>query len=218
MIRKIGTILLFGFMISVLPMSLLAQNEQATFAPGDGVQIKIWQLGERAQDLIRTINGEYTIDGYGYIELPLLGPFHVGGKTPRQVAKEIKEKYADYLEEPFVLVHRLIRVVLLGEFVKPGAYRIDPRESFWTLVEKAGGPTNRCDLNKLMVTRNDQVVIKNLLKAFEKGYSLEEIGVQSGDQIHGPAIRHFGLQSIITAANFAVSIALLYIRLKERWL
>ncbi len=205
------------FFLTAFSTMLLAQDEQATFAPGDGVRIQIWQLGERSQNLIKNINGEYNIDGYGYIELPMIGPFKVGGKTTNEVARQIKKKYADYLESPVVIVHRLIRVVLMGEFVKPGAYRIDPRESLWQLIEMAGGPTNQCDLNKLFVVRNNQVTIKELLKAFEKGYSLEEVGVQSGDQIHGPSRRHFGLQTILTAANFAVSIALLYIRLKERW-
>jgi len=207
-----------GVFLLAFSLTLFAQDEQATFAPGDGVRIQIWQLGERSQNLIKNINGEYNIDGYGFIELPMVGPFKVSGKTTNEVAREIKKKYADYLEEPFIIVHRLIRVVLLGEFMRPGAYRIDPRESLWRLIEMAGGPTNKCDLNKLNVVRNDEPVVKNLLGAFEKGYSLEEIGVKSGDQIHGPAIKHFGLQTILTAANFAVSIALLYIRLKERWL
>lgn len=217
MARKALFLLTIGVVVAFFSLNLLAQDEQATFAPGDGVQIKIWQLGERSQDLIKNINGEYAIDGYGYIELPMVGPFLVGGKTTNQVARELKKKYADYLENPVILVHRLIRIVLLGEFMRPGAYRIDPRESLWQLIEMAGGPTNQCDLNKMFVVRNDQVTIKELLRAFEKGYSLEEIGVKSGDQIHGPARRHFGLQTILTAANFAVSIALLYIRLKERW-
>ncbi len=218
MARKMVFAVMLGIFVAVFATNLLAQDEQATFAPGDGVQIQIWQLGERSRDLIKNINGEYAIDGYGYIELPLVGPFKVSGMTTNEVAQGIKKKYSDYLEEPFVIVHRLIRIVLLGEFMKPGAYRIDPRESLWRLIEMAGGPTNECNLKKLSVVRDDKPVIGNLLRAFEKGYSLEEIGVQSGDQIHGPKKRHWGIQTILTAANFGVSIALLYIRLKERWL
>ncbi len=213
---------LYLFVISMAAFVFFANLHAQEFkeeqlAAGDAIQIQIWQLSDRSQNLIKSLNGEYTIDGYGYITLPMVGPLKVEGKTPPEIAQDLKKEYADYLEDPFIIIRPLIRVVLLGEFIRPGAYRIDPKESLWRLIEMSGGPTSKCDLNKLTVIRGGNPVIKNLLKSFEKGYSLKEIGVQSGDQILGPIRKNFNYRTIIEYANFVVSFALLYIRLKERW-
>ena len=212
----------YFFMIFITAFIFFANLHAQEFkeeklAAGDAIQIQIWQLSDRSQNLIKNLNGEYTIDGYGYITLPMVGLLKVKGETPPEIARNLKEKYADYLDEPFIIIRPLIRVVLLGEFIRPGAYRIDPKESLWRLIEMSGGPTSKCDLNKLTIIRGGKPVIRNLLKSFEKGYSLKEIGVQSGDQILGPIRKNFSYRTIIEYANFAVSFALLYIRLKERW-
>ena len=216
--RNKATILLIGILFfMVFFENIYAQFSEEKFAAGDAIKIQIWQLSDRSKSLIKNLNGEYTIDGYGYIALPAIGLYKVAGKTPLDVSRELKEKYSDYFDQPFIMVRPLIRVVLLGQFIKPGAYRIDPKESLWRLIEMSGGPTNRCDLNKLTVIRNSKPVVTNLLKSFEKGYSLEEIGVKSGDQIYGPAKKSFSIRTVIEYTNFVVSFALLYLRLKGRW-
>ncbi len=215
--KKQSFYLLMIFMTAFgLFANLHAQEfKEQQLAAGDAIRIQIWQLSDRSQNLIKNLNSDYTIDGYGYITLPMVGLFKVEGKTPREIAQEVKKKYADYFEEPFIIVRPLIRVVLLGEFIRPGAYRIDPKESLWRLIEMSGGPTSKCDLKKLSVNRNGKPVNKNLLKSFEKGYSLTEIGVKSGDQIYGPERNSFSIMTVLNYANFAVSFALLYLRLKE---
>lgn len=215
--KSFSSFLIMGLLLLGCISIARSQETQEPLAVGDAIQLKTWQLSNRSQALIKSLNGEYTIDGYGYILLPIVGYQKVEGLTPNQVASVIKNKYSAYLDEPFIVVTPLIRVVLMGQFIRPGAYRISPNHSLWELIEMAGGPTNKCDLNKLTVVRNNQTVVKDLLKSFEKGYSLKEIGVKSGDQIYGPEKRHFGIQTVIQYANFAVSFALLYLRLKERW-
>ena len=72
------------------------------------------------------------------------------------------------------------------------------------------------DLNSIKVIRNDEVVIDNLLTSFEKGYSLEDIGVKSGDQIMAEVKKHFSVRQIFDYVRFGMSLLSLYI-LILRW-
>ena len=184
----------------------------------DAVRIQIWQLWETSGEKspVSNLGGEYVIDTNGNIFMPFVGLVKVEGKTPDEVATIIKGKYEDFLKEPFIYVRPLIRITLAGSVLRPGSYRIDPRSSLWDLLDMAGGPSSAADLKKISVVRGGNKVIKNLLKAFEKAYSLKEIGVQSGDQIIVPQPGGFNLQSIVNYLNLAVSLFLLYMRFRDR--
>ena len=202
-------------------VSGLGQYTQVTekFLPGDAVRIQVWQLWESKSDRnpMINLNGDYSINSRGYIRLPFVGLVRVVGKTPTQVAEIIRTKYSAYLKEPFIVVRPLIRVSMRGAFNKPGSYRIDPESSLWELVEMAGGVTNNCNIKKLAVYREGRKVIDNLLESFEKGYSLKDINIQSGDQIFAPVHRPFTIRTVLSYANFAATLALLYLRLENRW-
>ncbi|NOY76785.1 MAG: hypothetical protein GXO76_02825 [Calditrichaeota bacterium] len=215
--KSFSSFLIMGLFLFGLVSTVRAQELQGPLAVGDAIQLKIWQLSDRSQALIKSLNGEYTIDGYGYILLPIVGYQKIEGLTPKEVEMVIKSKFSSYLDEPFIVVTPLIRVVLMGEFIRPGSYRINPNQSLWELIEMADGPTSKCDLNKMKVYRGGKPIIKNLLSSFEKGFSLKEIGVKSGDQILAPAKKTWGIQEVLTFSNMMVSFALLYLRLKEKW-
>ncbi len=187
--------------------------------PGDAIRVQIWQMfkSPQASGSIPNLNGDYVLDPNGDIFMPYVGLIHIAGKTPGEIGTLIKEKYAAFLTEPFIYVRPLMRVTVRGAVARPGSYRIDPNSSLWDLLDLAGGPTNRADLRKINVVRGDKEVVKNLLRAFEQAYSLKEVGVKSGDQVVIPVRRSFTLQTLITYLNFGVSVALLYVRLKDRW-
>jgi len=203
------------------PSHLFSQSQlskEDVFQIGDGVRIRIWQIWEvgstRGSNI--ELSGDYSIDGKGYIDLPIVGKVKVTGLRPEQVAELLKSKYSAYLREPVIIVRPLIRVTMQGAFNRPGSYRIDPESSLWELVALAGGPNQTCDLRKMRVERGGKVVIKNLLKSFEKGYSLRDIGIRSGDQILAPNRSRFTIRTLMGYLSFAMSAALLYLRIVER--
>ena len=103
----------------------------------------------------------------------------------------------------------------MGSFNKPGSYRIDPKESLWELIDMAGGPTSDCDLNSMKVQRRGQIVNRNLLSSFEEGHSLEEIGVNSGDQIISKAKPQIGIKEILDYTRFGISLIILYLQIQN---
>lgn len=79
----------------------------------------------------------YLVDDEGYVELPVLGNIKVGGKTRKEVKKELTEKYDKYLNGPVVIVKiQNFKVTVLGDVQNPGTFTI-PNERV-TILEAIG--------------------------------------------------------------------------------
>lgn len=183
------------------------------FQPGDAVRIQVWELyeGDRRSP---NLSGDYPIHQDGSIIIPLVGQIVVKGLTVHELQEEMEERLKAYLRNPYVMIHPLIRVTMQGAFNRPGSYRVDPSKSLWDLVAAAGGPRADCDLRKMWVERGGKVVIDELLRSFEEGYSLEEVGIETGDQIIAPQRSRLEIGVIIGVVNLVASVVLLYLRLR----
>lgn len=187
------------------------------FQPGDAVQINVWELSEGDRQN-QSLSNVYPILQDGSIIMPLVGPIMVKGLTVYELNQQVEEKLKAYLRQPYVMVHPLIRVTMQGAFNHPGSYRVDPSQSLWDLVAAAGGPRADCNLRKMWVERGGRVVNKELLRSFEKGYSLEEVGIETGDQIIAPHRTELQIGLIIGIVNLVASVVLLYLRIRSgRW-
>jgi len=188
-----------------------------TLQAGDAVRIFVWQVGQQnaKKDLSDLLSDDYVIDGKGYVIFPIIGRIKVKGMTVAHLEEKLVEQYKPYMKDPIIVITPLIRVVMIGAFNKPGSYRIDPKSSLWELVELAGGPNEGCDLRKMKVERGGEVVVDNLLKSFEQGYSLDDVNIRSGDQIIAPYRRRIGFDYIRRYLSFIMTAALFYVRVKE---
>lgn len=186
----------------------LKNNE---FFPGDALSISFIDIYKQIEKKSIDISGEYQIDSRGYIMMPIVGPLKVIGYNRYTLVDKIKEEYKAYFSDPFIVISPLIRVTVMGAFGRPGSYRISPESSLWQLLDEAGGPRENCDLSSLCVIRNKKVVIKNLLASFEKGYSLADIGVESGDQITAKTKRQFNVRTVVDYMSFGLQIVYLFL-------
>jgi polysaccharide export outer membrane protein len=188
-----------------------------TFQPGDGIRLKVWQLIVQESNTSPTgkLSDDYTIDGDGYALFPIIGRIKVKGMTSERLIEDLKERYSPYLREPVIYILPLIRVLVQGSFNKPGAYRIEPTASLWELIELADGPTSECNLQKLRVERGGKIIFGDLLAQFEKGYSISEIGIRSGDQIIGPPKSSINFTQVRDYLTFVMTAILFYVRLKD---
>lgn len=195
-----------------------AREAASTFGYGDGVRIFIWESWERAevQTFATKFSNEYVIDGEGYIVLPIFGKLKVVGLTPDGLVEVLREKLRPYTRDPIIMVTPLVRVTLLGQFRQPGSYRVDPRDALWSVIERAGGPGPDCDLRRLQLRRGGQTVRKSLLVSWERGSSLMEIGVRSGDVIYAPRLPRMTFRDFVYYFQFMVSLVSLYVAIK-RW-
>lgn len=209
-------VILMGLCASIQGLYALNQNQKNEFYPGDALNINFIDIFKNKDRGSVQISGDYQIDGRGHIMLPLIGAFKVIGYNRFTLAEKIKESYQSYFTEPYISITPLIRVVIMGPFYKPGSYWISPENTLWSLIDMAGGPQGNINFNSIKVVRNDKVVIENLLASFERGHSLDDIGVKSGDQILAETKRRFGIRDFFEYLKFGMSLVSLYI-LILRW-
>lgn len=205
------------FMLSLGWAAPLPQWRSMTFQRGDALRLTIWQPYRVAngQRTNLEINGDYSIDSRGYAFFPLIGEVKVVGHNPESLARLLREEFSPYFQDHMVVVKPLIRVSMQGAFNRPGTYLAEPDASLWELVDLAGGPSENSDLKGMVVERGGEVVIKNLLGSFERGYSLQEIGIQSGDQILLPNRGGFRVRDAFEILRFGISILQLYILIER---
>ena len=146
------------------PVTLLAQNvdtnppqvdERASgyiLAPNDLVDIKVFQEDD--------LESKVRISKEGTITFPLVGILHIGGKTPQEAARVVRDALAKgYLVNPQVTVNVLsytkYRVTVLGQVQKPGTYDFPDREKLSLLeaIGLAGGYTRGANPSKVIVKR-----------------------------------------------------------------
>jgi protein involved in polysaccharide export with SLBB domain len=212
----------FGLALSVIaPPALLSQTKSnvrstSDFAPGDGVRVKVWRdVSVTNVGDVNTLglNNDFIIDTRGNITLPIIGEMRATGHTRRSLARAIEDSLS--IRAVRVMCSPLIRVTLLGVVNKPGSYLIEPTESLWKLIDEAGGPANNADFKKIYVERSGEVVITNLLQAFEEAHSLEQLGVRSGDQIYVPGATRFSWRSVVDYATLTASFVVLYFQITD---
>ncbi len=207
-------IFLIGFF---LPIAVYGQSLLTSFKPGDAIRLQIWQpwrITEGKAEIL-DLNGDYAVNSQGYTTLPLIGEIKVVGLNQQTLTASLKDKYSPFIKDPYIMVTPLIRVTLQGSVNRPGAYLIPPTASLWELVEMGSGPTQNAELKKMRSERGGRVVIKNLLRSFEKGYSLQEIGILSGDQIIIPGKNKFTYRDVLVLATFSLQVGLFYLRVSE---
>jgi polysaccharide export outer membrane protein len=117
----------------------------------DVLDVAVW----RDADLSRTL----PVRPDGYISMPMTGDVLAAGKTPTELAEEIKTRLQPYVQEPRVTVIvrevNSSRVFVTGEVTRPGAYPLRGRVSVIQAIALAGGFTDFANSNSITVLRSD---------------------------------------------------------------
>lgn len=212
-------IILLGSMTMLSLGELVAAPQASTrrFSKGDALRLTIWQpwqSSDRNSDGFDA-SGDYLIDNRGMVFFPLIGEVRVTNHNTGTLATELTEKFGTYIQDPVIVVEPLIRVALLGAFRRPGTYLVQPNASFWELVALAGGPDDDSDLKKMFIERSGKAIKKNLLRGFENAFTLEELGIQTGDQILLPGRSSFTIRDAFEIIRFAINLLSLYFLIQK---
>src|SRR5258707_8758288 len=113
----------------------VAQAEEPYhIGPEDILDVAVW----RDPDLSKTL----AVRPDGFISLPIVGEIQADGKTPSELAAEIKKKLAPYVQQPNVTVIvrevNSSRVFVTGEVARPGAFPLKGRVSLLQAIGLAG--------------------------------------------------------------------------------
>ncbi|WP_423736746.1 SLBB domain-containing protein [Chitinophaga caseinilytica] len=127
----------------------------------------------------------------GYIRIPYLGPVYVNGLTIEEAKKRITNQLSTIYSgiksgNTFVQVSlgniRSIKVLIIGEVVRPGSYTLPSLATVANALYLSGGPNENGSFRDIQVIRNGQPVANfDLYDFLNKGDLTNNIVVQDQD-------------------------------------
>lgn len=186
----------FGYDVFQNNAKAFAPNESGPIdpgyliGPGDVLRLYIWGSVE--------LQYELTVDKEGRIFIPVAGQVFVSGieyKNLQQKLTSYLSKFYDGLsQEPptaflDVTLAKLkpIRIYVLGEVAKPGAYNMSSFATVFNALYSFGGPLNSGSLRDIRVIRNQKIISKiDLYDYLLKGQLIGDTRLQDNDMIFVP--------------------------------
>jgi len=136
-----------------LPMDLPVGPDYV-LGPGDSLIVNMW--GGQSSRL------ERMIDRQGQIELPEAGTIMISGLTIAQAQSAIQQALSTQFQNEHVEISlgrlRTVRVYVVGDVQRPGAYDVSSLSTPLSALYAAGGPTSRGSLRLLRQYRGTQLV------------------------------------------------------------
>ncbi len=136
-----------------LPIDLPAGPDYV-LGPGDSLVLNLW--GGISQRLNR------TVDRQGQVALPEAGTITVAGETithaQEMIQKALGEQFQNVRVEISLARLRTVRIYVVGDVQRPGAYDISSLSTPMNALYAAGGPTSRGSLRTLRHYRGKELV------------------------------------------------------------
>ena len=181
----------FGYNLFEAPLGTFAPVQDVpvgpdyVIAPGDTIFVSMWGLAEGSFQLVVDRNGE--------VLLPKAGPVRVWGLKFSEMETLIKDQLTQYYTRVNVNVTmgplRSMKVFILGEVVKPGAYTVSSISTITNALFAAGGPSPQGSLRDIRLIRNNQIISRlDLYKFLLEGSRLGDERLLPDDAIFVPPI------------------------------
>lgn len=144
--------------------------------PGDLVALSVVEES--------TLTDTFTVRPGQTLLLPNIPEFSVKGVLRSELQPFMAQKIAQYVRNPQVDAIALVRVAVVGSVGAPGFYTVPAQMPASQVVMVAGGPGSQGDVNKVELRRGQEVILdkEDMAAAFAAGTSVDQLGVQGGDQ------------------------------------
>ena len=143
-------------------------------------------------------NWKLDVSSDGNINLPGVGILNVSGKTIEQATQAIKSRLSanNYAVGKGTSVQvslgniRSIKVIMVGQVVRPGTYTLPSLATVFNALYAAGGPNDNGSFRQIAVIRNNRVIRHlDIYDFLTKGDQKDNIGLQDQDIIQIPTYR-----------------------------
>lgn len=134
------------------PVHAATNDPSYTIGPQDILDVNVW----KEPDVSRTVQ----VRPDGKISLPLLDDIQAVGLTPKELTDSITENLKKYMENPEVTVIvtqiNSLRVYLIGQVTRPGAYPLLPGMTILQAISSAGGLAQFANGKKIYLMRTEK--------------------------------------------------------------
>ncbi len=162
----------------------LARNRLAEgdFRPGDRIDI----VTQGDTGLSKTFN--VWPDLSLHLPSPTTGSLSLRGTLRSELQDKVSAYINRFVRNADVRARPLIRIAIQGEVQHPGYYTVPVDGDLSDALMAAGGTTPNANFGKAQVQRNGRTILdKNgMQQAMASGRSLDETGIQDGDQLSIP--------------------------------
>lgn len=167
-----------------LPMDLPAGPDYV-LGPGDGLVLNLW--GSLSERLHR------TIDRQGQIDLPEAGTVTLAGESiahaQEMIEKALNQQFQKIRVEISLARLRTVRVYVVGDVQRPGAYDISSLSTALNALYAAGGPTANGSLRLVRHYRGKDLVREvDLYDLLLRGVRSDVDRLLAGDSILVPPV------------------------------
>jgi protein involved in polysaccharide export with SLBB domain len=153
--------------------------------PGDELLIDVYGLSEQSFVSKVSVDGKIKLNNIGFIQ--------VGGLTVEQASSKIKIALSNSYEgisngSSKVNISlgniRSIKVLIIGEVVKPGSYTLPSLATVFNALYQAGGPNENGSFRNISVIRNNKVISKlDVYEFLRTGLNKDNVRLQDQDVI-----------------------------------
>jgi len=167
-----------------LPMDMPVGPEYV-LGPGDGLSVNLWGgVTQRFQSVV---------DRQGRVTLPEVGAVEVSGRNlgdvQRLVQSVLRTQFRDVEADVSLSRLRAVRVYVVGDVERPGAYDVSSLSTPLNAAYEAGGPTARGSLRVLRHYRGKQLLQEvDVYDLLLHGIRSDLKGLQPGDTVLVPAL------------------------------
>jgi len=183
----------FGYDLFVQPPSTFAPVEKVpvgpdyVIGPGDEIKITVWGKVEGQWSIV--------VDRDGNISLPKVGIIGVTGLTFKELKETLHKEFSKYFTGFQMNVSmgalRTIRVYLVGNANKPGAYTVSSLSTLVNALFEAGGPSKTGTMRDIQVKRNGKTIVNfDMYDFLLKGDKTKDVRLMPEDVIFIPPIGH----------------------------
>lgn len=184
------------FLERTIMQSKLDEQEGLTYrvGPGDLLRIDVYRHPELSSMNAPILSGRgagTVVDNDGTIQVPLLGPVPVAGKTTAEIRTLLQQRLSEYIKDPSVSVqvqnNGSMRYNLIGEFAQPGL-KFSDRPLHLMEALALGGSVNlaNANLRGAYIVRDGQKLPINFYRLLRQGDLSQNIRLRAGDTIFIP--------------------------------
>jgi len=150
------------------------------FRPGDMVSLEVRGRAE--------YTGNFPVQPDQTLELPGLDPIPLAGVLYSEATDAIRKGLAVVLRDPVVQLTFQMRLAVTGQVGNPGFYDVPGSLLVSDVLSLAGGPTQNADMERIEVRRDGEKIMSGERLATQ-GFTLDDLGLRSGDVIQVPRER-----------------------------
>ncbi|TFZ03102.1 sugar transporter [Ramlibacter henchirensis] len=195
---------------------LFAAPKPYTIGPSDVISIVVYDHPELLPNAGAVISQQadptgisaapgFIVGADGQISFPFIGRVKVEGLTEIEASELVRQRLSRFIKDPQITVRinsfRSRRAYVDGEVRTPGTQIFtDIPMTLPEAINRAGGITATGDRSSVLLTRNNQTTLIDLMQLRELGVNPNQILLESGDLV---TVRHRDETKVFVAGEIA---------------